>query len=74
MGVVVFKITLISGLAVLILVTLDRIFLPSAIIILLLRFITRANVFLLTTSTVVLDGKPMDFGSRYLVIFYTKKI
>ena len=72
-GVVVFRIIFISGLAVLILATFARIFMPSAIIILLLRFITIAKVFLSIFSTVVFGGKPRDFGAKYLVIEYTTK-
>ena len=62
-----------SGLAVLILVTLARIFMPSAIMILLLRFMTIATVLLSTSSTMVLDSNPRDMGSKKLVIYCTSK-
>ena len=61
------------GLADFILATLANILFPSAIIILLLRVITIANVFLSISATVVLAGNPRVLGSKYSVIFYTTK-
>jgi len=69
-GAVVFNTTVTLGLAVLIAATLARIFIPSAIIILLLLFMTIAKVFVSISSTMVLDGNPRDLGSIYLAIFY----